>query len=207
MWPGISRPDPDAAETGRGCTGIMQNAQTLTSNCGVSLEAIQPGVFEEMSGRRSTATAILISTTTLSGPSRSSRRRHLLTAIARRWRAPSERLKRRARVAVVSKPCRHPGCQLAGVKFCRCFGRKVVRRPSYVVWATPTHPSSQWAVGHEIRPGCPEGRRLCGVEFAGGRAGKAAGRSLINLGGSTVSVDRPGEACKVTLFDTGVIPK
>jgi hypothetical protein len=48
----------------------------------VSLEVIQPGVFEEMSGRRSTATAILISTTTLSGPSRSSRRRHLLTAIA-----------------------------------------------------------------------------------------------------------------------------
>jgi hypothetical protein len=26
--------------------------------------------------------------------------------------------------------------------------------PSYVVWATPTHPSRSWAVGHEIRPGC-----------------------------------------------------
>jgi hypothetical protein len=36
----------------------------------------------------------------------------------------------------------------------RCFGRKVVRPPSYVVWATPTHSSSPWAVGHEIRPGC-----------------------------------------------------
>jgi hypothetical protein len=30
----------------------------------------------------------------------------------------------------------------------------VARRPSYVVWATPTHPSRSWAVGHEIRPGC-----------------------------------------------------
>ena len=54
----------------------------------------------------------------------------------------------------MSKRCRHPGCQLAGVKFCRCFGRKVAVAPSYVVWATPTHPSSPWAVGHEIRPGC-----------------------------------------------------
>jgi hypothetical protein len=27
-------------------------------------------------------------------------------------------------------------------------------QPSYVVWATPAHPSSPWAVGHEIRPGC-----------------------------------------------------
>ena len=50
--------------------------------------------------------------------------------------------------------CRQPGCQLAGVKFYRCFGRKVVRPPSYVVWATPTHPSRPWAVGREIRPGC-----------------------------------------------------
>jgi hypothetical protein len=54
----------------------------------------------------------------------------------------------------VSKRCRHPGCQLAGVKFCRCFSRKVAVAPSYVVWATPTHPSRSWAVGHEIRPGC-----------------------------------------------------
>ena len=30
------------------------------------------------------------------------------------------------RVAVVSKRCGHPGCQLASVKCCRCFGRKVV---------------------------------------------------------------------------------
>jgi hypothetical protein len=48
----------------------------------------------------------------------------------------------------------HPGGQLAGVKFCRRIGRKVVRRPTYVVWATPTHPPRPWAVGHEIRPGC-----------------------------------------------------
>ena len=26
--------------------------------------------------------------------------------------------------------------------------------PSYVVWATPTHPSRSWAVGREIRRGC-----------------------------------------------------
>ena len=68
-----------------------------------------------------------------------------------------ERIPRRcsvARVAVVSKRCRHPGCQLAGVKFCRCFGRSVARPPSYVVWATPTHPTRARAVGHEIRPGC-----------------------------------------------------
>ena len=50
--------------------------------------------------------------------------------------------------------CRHPGCQRAGVRFCRCFGRRVARRPTYVVWATPTHPPRSWAVGHEIRPGC-----------------------------------------------------
>jgi hypothetical protein len=55
---------------------------------------------------------------------------------------------------VTLRSCRHPGCQLADVKFCRCFGRRVARRPSYVVWATPTHPSRSWAVGHEIRPGC-----------------------------------------------------
>jgi hypothetical protein len=30
----------------------------------------------------------------------------------------------------------------------------MARPPSYVVWASPTHPSSPWAVGHEIRPGC-----------------------------------------------------
>jgi hypothetical protein len=54
---------------------------------------------------------------------------------------------------VTLRSCRQLGCQLAGVKFCRCFGRRVVRRPNYVVWATPTHPSRSWAVGHEIRPG------------------------------------------------------
>ena len=52
------------------------------------------------------------------------------------------------------RSCRQLGCQLAGVKFCECFSRKVMRPPSYVVWATPTHPSRSWAVGHEIRPGC-----------------------------------------------------
>jgi hypothetical protein len=52
------------------------------------------------------------------------------------------------------RSCRQLGCQLAGVKFCRCFGHRVARPPSDVVWATPTHPSSQWAVGHEMRPGC-----------------------------------------------------
>jgi hypothetical protein len=55
---------------------------------------------------------------------------------------------------VTLRSCHHPGCQLAGVKFCRCFGCKVAVAPSYVVWATPTHPSRSWAVGHEIRPGC-----------------------------------------------------
>jgi hypothetical protein len=56
--------------------------------------------------------------------------------------------------AVMLRSCRQLGCQLAGVKFCECFGRKVVRPPSYVVSAPPTHPSRSWAVGHEIRPGC-----------------------------------------------------
>jgi hypothetical protein len=60
------------------------------------------------------------------------------------WRSP----------AVTLRACRNPGCQLAGVEFCQCFGRKVVRPPSYIVWATPTHPSRSWAVDHEIRPGC-----------------------------------------------------
>jgi hypothetical protein len=55
---------------------------------------------------------------------------------------------------VTLRSCRHPGCQLAGVKFCECFGRKVAVTPRYVIWATPTHPSRSWAVGHEIRPGC-----------------------------------------------------
>jgi hypothetical protein len=55
---------------------------------------------------------------------------------------------------VTLRSCRHPGCQLAGVRFCQCFGRRVARPPSYVVWPTPTHPSCSWAVGHEIRPGC-----------------------------------------------------
>jgi hypothetical protein len=54
----------------------------------------------------------------------------------------------------VRKRCRHPGCRLADVKFCRCFDRGMARPPSYVVWATPTHPSRSWAVGHEIRPRC-----------------------------------------------------
>jgi len=31
---------------------------------------------------------------------------------------------------------------------------RVVRRPVYVVWATPTHPEKPWAVGGETRPGC-----------------------------------------------------
>jgi hypothetical protein len=33
---------------------------------------------------------------------------------------------------------------------------RVFATPSagYVDWATPTHPSRSWAVGHEIRPGC-----------------------------------------------------
>jgi hypothetical protein len=52
------------------------------------------------------------------------------------------------------RSCRHPGCQLGGVKFCWCFGRRMARPPRYVVWATPTHPSRSWAVGCEIRPGC-----------------------------------------------------
>jgi hypothetical protein len=55
---------------------------------------------------------------------------------------------------VTLRSCGHPGCQLAGVKFCHCFGRRVARPLSYVVWATPTHPSRSWAVGREIRPGC-----------------------------------------------------
>jgi hypothetical protein len=59
-----------------------------------------------------------------------------------------------SRAGVVSKRCPHPGCRRAGIKFCRCFGRRVARPPSYAIWATPTHPSCSWAVGHEIRPGC-----------------------------------------------------
>ena len=31
--------------------------------------------------------------------------------------------------------------------------QRLVRPPSYVVWATLTHPSRSWAVGYEIRPG------------------------------------------------------
>jgi hypothetical protein len=56
--------------------------------------------------------------------------------------------------AVMLRSCRQLGCQFAGVKFCRCLGRGVARPPGYVVWATPTHPTRSWAVGHEIRPGC-----------------------------------------------------
>jgi hypothetical protein len=55
---------------------------------------------------------------------------------------------------VTHRSCRQLGCQLAGVKSCRCFGRKVAVAPSYVVWATPTHPSRSRAVGHATRPGC-----------------------------------------------------
>jgi hypothetical protein len=55
---------------------------------------------------------------------------------------------------VTLRSCRQLGCQLAGVKFCQCFGRKVAGAPRYAAWATPTHPSRSWAVGHEIRPGC-----------------------------------------------------
>jgi hypothetical protein len=52
------------------------------------------------------------------------------------------------------KRCKHLGCRLAGMRACRCFGGKVHRSVSYVVWATPAHPEKPWAVGREIRPGC-----------------------------------------------------
>jgi hypothetical protein len=52
------------------------------------------------------------------------------------------------------KRCKHPGCRLAGIKSCECFGGAVVRPPVYVVWHTPTHRDKPWAVGREIRPGC-----------------------------------------------------
>jgi hypothetical protein len=40
------------------------------------------------------------------------------------------------------------------MRSCQCFGGKVQRSASYVVWATPAHPEKPWAVGHEVRPGC-----------------------------------------------------
>ena len=52
------------------------------------------------------------------------------------------------------KRCNHLGCRLAGVGSCQCFGGKVRRSVSFVVWATPARPEKQWAVGCEIRPGC-----------------------------------------------------
>jgi len=51
-------------------------------------------------------------------------------------------------------PCKHLGCSLAGMKSRECFGRDVVHAPTYVVWATPGHPTRGWAVGKEIRLGC-----------------------------------------------------
>lgn len=52
------------------------------------------------------------------------------------------------------KHCKHLGCRLAGMWSCHCFGGKVQRPASYVVWATPAHPEKRWAVGKEIGPGC-----------------------------------------------------
>ena len=52
------------------------------------------------------------------------------------------------------KRCKHLGCRLAGMRSCQCFGDKVQRPTSHVVWATPAHPEKPWAVGREIRPGC-----------------------------------------------------
>jgi len=40
------------------------------------------------------------------------------------------------------------------MRSCQCFGSKVQRSASYVVWAAPAHPKKPWAVGQEIRPGC-----------------------------------------------------
>jgi hypothetical protein len=57
-------------------------------------------------------------------------------------------------VAAAMKRCKHLGCRLAGMRSCQCFGAKVVRQPSYVVWATPAHREKPWAVGREVRPGC-----------------------------------------------------
>jgi hypothetical protein len=50
--------------------------------------------------------------------------------------------------------CKHLGCRLAGMGSCQCFGGKVQRSASDVVWATPGHPEKPWAVGCEIRPDC-----------------------------------------------------
>jgi hypothetical protein len=76
----------------------------------------------------------------------------LLTAIA----GTLEDAKREAGTALPR--CRRewtlPSARLSASWCCRCFGPKVQRSASYVVWATPTHPSRPWAVGHEIRPGC-----------------------------------------------------
>jgi hypothetical protein len=40
------------------------------------------------------------------------------------------------------------------MRSCECFGGRVQRSASYVVWATPAHPEKPWVVGCEIRPGC-----------------------------------------------------
>jgi hypothetical protein len=52
------------------------------------------------------------------------------------------------------KRCKHLGCRQAGMNSYECFPAKGVRRPRYVVWATPGHREKLWAVGHEIRRGC-----------------------------------------------------
>jgi hypothetical protein len=55
----------------------------------------------------------------------------------------------------VSKRCRHPGCQLAGVKFCRCFGRKGNASSELCCLGHPRHiRPARGRVGHEIWPGC-----------------------------------------------------
>jgi hypothetical protein len=54
----------------------------------------------------------------------------------------------------VNRRCRHPGCRIAGMKSCQCFGRRVARPTRYVVWASPTHPEKPWAVGCETCSGC-----------------------------------------------------
>jgi hypothetical protein len=117
----------------------------------------------------------------------------------------------------VSKRCRHSGCQLAGVKFCECFGRRVVRRPSYVVWAvwaTPTHPSCSWAVGQEIRPGClkvvayAESKLLADALAKSwdlfGRL-KGEHQSETGLMGVCMRVPRLADAQRRTIGDTGMI--
>jgi hypothetical protein len=84
---------------------------------------------------------------------------------------------------VTFRSCRHPGCQLAGVKFCQmlrpqgsssaelcCLGHLDASVP--LVGGGPRDPARM-----------PEGRRLRGVEIASGHACKAIGRRLIHGGG------------------------